>query len=172
MSFIRIGKKSPTPHRNVSLQFINKVKAPPVRTFEFTRLLLQSISDNISDSNNGKDEDALYSKEEPSLDNSVKLTSNSCSLNIRTKTISCKSTSISSNNSKASNCQSKYPILDQLGFETSKLQDYCIDTIRLKNLMKEISCIFKNNNTEINVESWDSGGNKVLVTISSIGHLR
>ena len=81
MSFIRIGKKSLTPHRNVSLQFINKVKAPPVRTFEFTRLLLQSIFDNISDSINGKDEDALYSKEEPSLDNSFKFTSYSWSLN-------------------------------------------------------------------------------------------
>ena len=51
ISFIRIGKKLPTSDRNVSLQFSNKVKAPLVRTFEFSRILLQCISDDISDSN-------------------------------------------------------------------------------------------------------------------------
>ena len=39
-SFIRIGKRLPTSDRNASFQLCNKVKAPIVRTFEFTRILL------------------------------------------------------------------------------------------------------------------------------------
>ena len=37
---VRIGKKLPTSDRNIFLQFGNNVKAPQVRTFEFTRILL------------------------------------------------------------------------------------------------------------------------------------
>ena len=60
-----------------------------------------------------------------------KMTSNSCSLNNHTNIISYKSISISSNNIKASNYQSKYPILDMLNFVNSSVQGNCIDTIRL-----------------------------------------
>ena len=38
--------------------------------------------------------------------------------------------------------------------------------------MKEISYVFKDNNTQMNVESWSGRGNKVLVTIPHIGHLK
>ena len=57
----------------------------------------------MTDSINWKDKDSLYSKEEPVLDNSVKLTINSYSLNNCTRTISYKSTSVSSNHLKGNN---------------------------------------------------------------------
>ena len=85
MSYIRIGKQLPFFNRNVWLQLGNNVKAAPVTTFEFTRILLQSISNDISDSINWKDKDSLNSKKERSLGISVKLTRNSCSLNNCTK---------------------------------------------------------------------------------------
>ena len=119
------------------------MKVQPNRTFEFTRILLQSIFDNISDSINWKNKDSLHSKEELSLDNNVKLTSNSCSTNYCTKKISHKSTSDSSIDTQASNYQFKCPILDKLGFATSSLQDNCIDTIHLKNMMKKIHVFSK-----------------------------
>ena len=88
MFFYKNWKILPISDRNVSLQFSNKVKSPPVRTFEYTCILLQSIFDDMSDLINWKDEDWLYSKEEFSLDNSVLLTSNSWYLNNCTKVIS------------------------------------------------------------------------------------
>ena len=48
-----------------------------------------------------------------------------------TELISYKSTSTSSSDVKVSNRLSKYPILDKLGFETSSLQNDCIDIIFL-----------------------------------------
>ena len=88
------------------------MKGQPNRTFEFTRILLQSIFDNISDSINWKDKDSLHSKEELSPNNNVKSTSNSCSTNDCTKIISHKSISDNSIDAQASNYQFKYPILD------------------------------------------------------------
>ena len=126
ISCLRIGKELPTSDRNTSLQFCNNVKALPIRTFEFTHILVQSISNDISDSISWKDKDSLYSKEETSLDTGIKLTSNSCSLNNCTKTISYKSIYVNYNIA-----ESKYPNLDQLGFEISNLQDNCIGTTRL-----------------------------------------
>ena len=38
--------------------------------------------------------------------------------------------------------------------------------------MKEISCFFKDSNTQMNVESWGDRGNEVLIVIPSVGHLR
>ena len=38
--------------------------------------------------------------------------------------------------------------------------------------MKEMSYVFKDNNTQMNVESWSGRGKKVLVTIPPVGHLR
>ena len=104
----------------------------------------------------------MHSKEELSLDNSVKLTSNNCSLHNYTKIISYKSKYINYVDAKASNFQSKCYILDKLGFVTSSLQDDYLDTIRLKILMKDILCVFKDNNTQMNVESWSGRGNKSL----------
>ena len=77
----------------------------------------------------------LHSKDEPSLNNSIKLTSNSCSINNYTNTVNYESTSVSYNDAKASNYKYEYPILDKLGFETFSLHDNWIDTIRLKNLI-------------------------------------
>ena len=34
------------------------------------------------------------------------------------------------------------------------------------------SCVFKNNSTQMNVDSWSGRDNKVLVAIPSVGHLR
>ena len=119
---IRIGKKLPTSFRNISLQFVNKVKSTTSRIFEFTRILFQFF-DDIPDSINRKDEDLLHSKDESSLDNSIKLTSNSCSINNYTNTANYESTSVSYNDTKASNCKYEYPILDQLGFDFFSLQD-------------------------------------------------
>ena len=62
--FIRIGKKLPASDRNALLQFINKIKAPPIRTFEFTHILFKSISDDISNATNWRDKDLLYYKED------------------------------------------------------------------------------------------------------------
>ena len=70
------------------------------------------------------------------------MTSNSFSLNNCTKTISYKYMYVYYINAKASKCQSKYPILDQLSFATSSLQENCTDTIRLKNLIKKFHVFF------------------------------
>ena len=121
MFFIIIGKQLPTSDRNASLQFFNEVKVPSVITFELTRILLQSISNDISDSINRKDKYAFLSKEYHSLDISVKLTSDGCSLNNCTIIISYKSICVNSNVVEASNYQSKYTIIDKLGIETSNL---------------------------------------------------
>ena len=96
MFFIIIGKQLPTSDRNASLQFFNEVKVPSVITFELTRILLQSISNVISGSNNWKDKDSLNSKNNTSHGNSVILTGNNYSINDCTKIISYKSISISS----------------------------------------------------------------------------
>ena len=94
ISLIIIEKNLPTTDDNALLQFGNKVKVLPVRKFESIHILFQSVSDDISDSIDGKDKDSWQSKEKLWLDNSLKLTSNSCSLNNCAKIISYKSTSI------------------------------------------------------------------------------
>ena len=38
-------------------------------------------------------------------------------------------------------------------------------------MMKEISCLFDDNNIKMNVESWDGRCNKVLVNMLSVSHL-
>ena len=102
----------PTSDRNASLQFCNNIKAPQSRTFEFTSILLQSISNDISDSINWKDKDSFLSKEQPALGIDIKLTSNSWSPTNFIKIISYKSKYINSNVVEARNYQSKFPILD------------------------------------------------------------
>ena len=90
-----------------------------------------------------------------------KMTSNSWSLNNHTKIISYKSISISSNNIKASNYQSKYSILDMLGFVTSSVQGNCIDTIRLQNQIKKLYTFSK-----ITMHKWILKIGMVIVTKS------
>ena len=100
------GRKLQTSNHNVSLQFGNNATTQPVRAFGFTRILLQFIPGDISDSVNCKDKYSLNCKDILSLSNSVKLTSNDWSLNSCTKTISYKAIYVSSIDTQASNCQS------------------------------------------------------------------
>ena len=73
---IRIVKKSPISDLKASLQFGKKVKAPSVRTYELTHILLQSIFDNILDPNHWKDKHSIPSEEDVFLiDNNVTSTS-------------------------------------------------------------------------------------------------
>lgn len=95
------------------------------------------------------------------IDNNVTSTSDCWYLNNYTKHISYKSTSVGSIHAKVSNSKSKYPILDKLGFETSKLQQHCIDIIRLKSLIKKISCVFENNYIQIIIYNWSSRCKKI-----------
>ena len=41
----------------------------------------------------------------------------------------------------------------------------------MKNVMKVISYVFKENNIQINVESWSGRDSKVLVEIPYVGYL-
>ena len=38
--------------------------------------------------------------------------------------------------------------------------------------MKEISCSFNDNNIQMNLQTWGGRGNKILIAIPSVGHLR
>ena len=62
ITFTIIDKKLPTSDRNTSLHFDNNIKVPQFRTCKFTRILLQSISNDISYSINWKGKYSFLSK--------------------------------------------------------------------------------------------------------------
>ena len=92
------------------------------------------------------------------------------STSISTSTYPSSSTSTLHDN--PSNLQSLYPILDELKINTSDLDDKPLDVIYLKNLLSEVSCVLTDNNITLNLEKWGGRGNKELIEIPSVGHLK
>ena len=67
---------------------------------------------------------------------------------------------------------SKYPILGSSFVVTSNLKNYPMHLIKIKNMMKELTCILEDNEIEMNIECWGGRGNRKLIKIPSSGHLR
>ena len=47
-----------------------------------------------------------------------------------------------------------------------------MDVIYLQNLVSEVCCVLKDNNIIVNLEKWVGRGNKELIQILSVGHLK
>ena len=56
--------------------------------------------------------------------------------------------------------QSKYPILDSHNINTFTLNDNPLDLIYLNNLLSEVSCILKDNDSNMYLEKWGGRGKK------------
>ena len=89
-----------------------------------------------------------------------------------TITITYNPTSVSSKHLNLNHSNSNYKRSANVSINTSNLQNCYIHVIYLKNIIKEISCVFKDNNIQMNVKNVGDFGNKFLVTIPSVGHLR
>ena len=87
-------------------------------------------------------------------------------------TNSSKSTSTSTSHDNPSIIQTLYPILDSLNINTSNLKDKSSGVILLKNLLSEVSCVLIDNNINMNLEKWGGRGEKELIQIPSVGHLK
>ena len=47
-----------------------------------------------------------------------------------------------------------------------------MDVIYLKDLLSEVSCVLTDNNISLNLEKWGGRGNKELIQIPPVGHLK
>ena len=65
-----------------------------------------------------------------------------------------------------------YPISDSHNSNTSNLKEILLGVIHLNNLLSEASCVLKDNDIKIHLEKWSGRGNKELIEISSVGHLK
>ena len=45
-------------------------------------------------------------------------------------------------------------------------------TLHLKHLLSEVSCVLKDNDTNMHLEKWGGRGKKELIQIPSVGHLK
>ena len=66
---------------------------------------------------------------------------------------------------------SKYYLLESLYIETSDLKTNYFRLIKLKSIMKEVTCVLEDNEIEISIDSWGGCGTK-KIKIPSSDHLR
>ena len=67
---------------------------------------------------------------------------------------------------------SKYPLLESLSIGTSNLKNNPLHVIKLKDIMKELTCVLEENRIEMNIVCLGGCGNKKLIKIPTLGHLR
>ena len=127
-----------------------------------THLFLNSISTDILDTINWSEKERVYV---PTI---CKNTSPNCSKSTSTSTFTSPSTS----HDNPPILPSLYPNLDKLKINTSDLDDNHLDVIYLKNLLSNVSCVLTDNNISLNLEKWGGRGNKELIQIPSVGHLK
>ena len=82
------------------------------------------------------------------------------------------STSTSTSHDHSYILQTLYPILESININTSDLDNKSVDVIYLQNLASEVCCVLKDNNINMNLEKWVGRGNKELIRILSVGHLK
>ena len=68
--------------------------------------------------------------------------------------------------------KSIYPILDSLNINTSNLKHKQVGVILLKIFLSKVSCDLIDNNINMNLEKWGGRGEKELIQIPSVGHLK
>ena len=101
-----------------------------------------------------------------------KHTSSNCSKSISTYISTSTSTSTSTSHDNPHIFPSFYPILDKLKINTSDLDDNHLDVIYLENLISEVNYVLTDNHISLNLEKWGSRGNKELIQIPPVGHLK
>ena len=62
--------------------------------------------------------------------------------------------------------------MESLSIETSDLKNNPVRVIKLKNIMKELTCVLEVNEIEMNIECWGSRINRKVIKTSSSDHLR
>ena len=67
---------------------------------------------------------------------------------------------------------SKYPLLDSLSIEISDLETNPLRVIKSKNIMKEVTRFFEDNQISMNIEIWGYREKKQIMHIPSSDHLR
>ena len=68
--------------------------------------------------------------------------------------------------------KSIYPILDSLNINTSNLKHKQVGVILLNIFLSKVSCDLIDNNINMNLEKWGGRGEKELIQIPSVGHLK
>ena len=162
ITFIRIGTKSSSSYTKPNTQYNNQV-LPPLKNMRIlSKVFLNSITKDVI-------ETITWSKtERVSIPVIYKSTPSIISKSISTSTSS--STSTSHDNPPI--LKSLYPILNSLNVDTSDLENKYLDVIYLKNSLSEVSCVSIDNNVSLNLEKWGGRGNKELIQIPSVGHLK
>ena len=160
MTSIRIGTKSSSLYKKPTTQYNNQVLPPLINMRLLSNDFFNSISTDVLESINWSENERV------SIPASCKHIPSNFSKSTSTST----STFTSHDNPPI--LPSLYPIFDKLYTNNSKLDDKHLDVISLKNLLSEVSCVLTDNNTSLNLEKWSGRGNKELIQISSIGHLK
>ena len=82
------------------------------------------------------------------------------------------STSTSTSHDNPPILQTLYPILESLNIDTSDLENKPMIVINLMNLLSEVCSVLKDNNINMNLEKWGGHGNKELIQVPFVGHLK
>ena len=166
MSFIRIGTKSSLSYSKPAKQYSHQILPPIIKTRQLINIFLNSISTDILDTINWSEDEIV------SVQAICKNTPSDCSksTSISTSTSTSTSSSKFTSHDNPPMLPSLYPMLDKLKINTSNLD--VKDEIYLKNLLSEVSCVSIDTNITLNLEKWGGRGNKELIEILSVGHLK
>ena len=138
LTFIRIGNKSSISYLKVLTQYNHHILPPIIKMRQLSHYFLNWIST--------KNLETLYwSENERVSDPAIcKISPSNCS----------KSSSTSHDNPPIP--QSVYLILDKLNINTFKLDDKPLDLIFLNNLLSKVSCVWIDNNINMNLKKWET----------------
>ena len=164
MTFIRIGFKSSSSYLKATLQCNHKVRPPLINMRQLTHQFLNSISTDVLDTIDWSENECFYV---PKICKNIPFSSTNS-----TSSSSSPTTSTSTSHDNPPIVPSLYPTLDKLNINTSDLDSNPVDVIRLKNLLSEVCSVLKDNNIDMNLEKWGGRGNKELIEIPSVGHLK
>ena len=115
---------------------------------QLSRNFLKSISIDILEAMN-------WSKDESIHDSEVER----CIIHDNSSSIGSKYSFTSHDNPLA--LQSKYHILDSHNINSFTLKEDPLDIVYLKNLLSEVSCVFKDNIINIHLEKWGGRGKAI-----------
>ena len=158
MTFIRIRAKSSLSYPKPAKQYNNQVLPPLVNMRLLSSNFLHLISTDIIESINWSENERVY------IPTSCK--------HIPSNVSKSTTTFISTSHDNPPILPSLYPILDKLKINTSDLENKHLDVIYLKKLLSEVSCVLTYNNITLHLEKWGGRGNKELIEIPSVGHLK
>ena len=166
MTFIRIGTKSSSSYLKATLQCNHKVLPPLIKMRQLTHQFLNSISTGVLDTIDWTENECFSV---PAICKNVPFNSTNSTSSSRTTSTS---TSTSTSHDNPLIVPSLYPTLDKLNINTSDLDSNPVDVIYLKNLLSEVCSVLKDNNIDMDLEKWGGRGNKKLIQIPPVGHLK